>query len=281
MCPCRPSTRGKPLREEYLSYLRSIVQQYDLTIHTYEPVARIDRIKGGFELLTTRNGRDQLYHARRVVLCTGGTDRPRRLNIPGEDLAHVDHYFRDPHKFFRKRLLIVGGKNSAVEAALRCYQAGALVSISYRRDKLDPTSIKYWLLPEINGLIAAGKITAYFNTIPVEITSGSVSLRHVPGAEVTTEPFDFVLLLVGYEADMTLLRGAEWSCRATARYPCSTSRRWSPTFPAFTSRAAPSVGRRTNTRFSWRTATCISRVSLPRCAANRPRFPRPFMRPES
>lgn len=217
--PLQTIDQGKATREEYLSYLRSIVQQYDLTIHTYEPVARIDRIKGGFELLTTRNGRDQLYHARRVVLCTGGTDRPRRLNIPGEDLAHVDHYFRDPHKFFRKRLLIVGGKNSAVEAALRCYQAGALVSISYRRDKLDPTSIKYWLLPEINGLIAAGKITAYFNTIPVEITSGSVSLRHVPGAEVTTEPFDFVLLLVGYEADMTLLRGAGVELQGDCQIP--------------------------------------------------------------
>ena len=95
------------------------------------------------------------YHAARIVLCTGGTDHPRQLNIPGEDLPHVDHYFKDPHQYFRKRLLIVGGKNSAVEAALRCYQAGADVSISYRRGQLDPASIKYWLLPEINGLIAA------------------------------------------------------------------------------------------------------------------------------
>jgi thioredoxin reductase (NADPH) len=131
----------------------------------------------------------------------------------------VDHYFRDPHPFFRKRLLIVGGKNSAVEAALRCYQAGAEVSISYRREKLDPTSIKYWLLPEINGLISAGKIRAYFNTVPTEITPATVTLRHLPGMDVSTEPFDFVLLLVGYEADMTLLRNAGVELNGDSQIP--------------------------------------------------------------
>jgi len=206
--PLQTVDQGKATREEYLSYLRSIVQQYDLQVRTYEPVVRIDKTAGGFELLTTRRGRDQIYRCRRVVLCTGGTDHPRRLHIPGEDLPHVDHYFKDPHEFFRKRLLIVGGKNSAVEAALRCYQAGAAVSVSYRREKLDPGSIKYWLLPEINGLISAGKIKAYFNTIPTEITPSAVTFRHLPGMEATSEPFDFVLLLVGYEADMTLLRNA-------------------------------------------------------------------------
>jgi thioredoxin reductase (NADPH) len=217
--PLQTVDQGKATREEYLSYLRSIVQQYDLQVRTYEPVVRIDKADGGFELLTTRRGRDQIYHAQRVVLCTGGTDRPRRLHIPGEDLPHVDHYFRDPHPFFRKRLLIVGGKNSAVEAALRCYQAGAEVSISYRREKLDPTSIKYWLLPEINGLISAGKIRAYFNTVPTEITPATVTLRHLPGMDVSTEPFDFVLLLVGYEADMTLLRNAGVELNGDSQIP--------------------------------------------------------------
>jgi thioredoxin reductase (NADPH) len=177
-------------------------------VKTYEPVVRVQRIDDGFELETRHGGKPHVYRANRVVLCTGGTDRPRLLNIPGEDQPHVDHYFKDPHKFFRKRLLIVGGRNSAVEAALRCYRAGADVSLSYRRDKLDPTSIKYWLLPEINGLMSAGKIKAYFKSLPTEITPSHVTLKDIATGESSSHPFDFVLLLIGYEADMTLLRCA-------------------------------------------------------------------------
>jgi len=206
--PLQTIDQGKATREEYLAYLRGIVQQYDLKVQTYEPVVRVDRQGDGFELETRHGGRPHLYHANRVVLCTGGTDHPRRLNIPGEDQPHVDHYFRDPHKFFRRRLLIVGGRNSAVEAALRCYRAGADVSISYRRDKLDPTSIKYWLSPEINGLMASGKIKAFFNSLPTEITPSHVKLKDIPSGQVESHSFDFVLLLIGYEADMTLLRCA-------------------------------------------------------------------------
>jgi thioredoxin reductase (NADPH) len=206
--PLQTVDQGKATREEYLSYLRTIVQQFDLKINTYEPVLKVTKSADGFDVLTSHNGREQLYKAKHVVMCTGGTDRPRLLNIPGEGLPHVDHYFRDPHKYFRKRLLIVGGKNSAVEAALRCAAAGAHVSISYRRDKLDPASIKYWLLPEINGLISAGKIKGYFNTMPTQITESAVHFRHLHGHDEISQPFDFVLLLVGYEADMTLLRNA-------------------------------------------------------------------------
>src|SRR4051812_34177769 len=147
--PLQTWDQGKATREEYLAYLRRIVQQFDLQIRTYEPVIHIARVGDGFVLTTKPPGGEKTIRANRVVLCTGGTDRPRRLNVPGEDLPHVSHYFQDPHTYFRKRLLIVGGKNSAVEAALRCYHAGADVSISYRRDQLPQSSIKYWLLPEI------------------------------------------------------------------------------------------------------------------------------------
>jgi thioredoxin reductase (NADPH) len=224
--PLQTIDQGKATREEYLAYLRGIVQLYDLHVRTYEPVVRINRVADGFEMETRKGaggaggpGGRQLYHARRVVLCTGGTDRPRLLNIPGEDLPHVDHYFKDPHQFFRKRLLIVGGKNSAVEAALRCHQAGANVSISYRRDKLDPNSIKYWLLPEINGLISSGKIAAFFNAIPCEITDSIVKLKNTVTGGISTESFDFVLLLIGYEADMTLLRCAGVELNGSCQIP--------------------------------------------------------------
>jgi thioredoxin reductase (NADPH) len=217
--PLQTVDQGKATREEYLAYLRSIVQLHDLKIQTYEPVVRITKSENGFELESRQSGHPRLYHADRVVLCTGGTDRPRLLNISGEDLPHVDHYFRDPHPFFRRRLLIVGGRNSAVEAAIRCYRAGADVSISYRRDKLDNNSIKYWLSPEINGLLAADKIHGFFSTLPTEITAAEVKLKHLPTGDVTSHPFDFVLLLIGYEADMSLLRCAGVELRGDCQTP--------------------------------------------------------------
>jgi thioredoxin reductase (NADPH) len=131
-------------------------------------------------------------------------DHPRRLDIPGEDLPHVSHYFGDPHAYFHKRLLIVGGKNSAAEAALRCHHAGARVALSYRRDKLPEKSIKYWLLPELNHLIATGRIDAYFQTTPAQITPDRVTLSR--GNETFDVPADFVLLLTGYVQDPTLFQ---------------------------------------------------------------------------
>jgi thioredoxin reductase (NADPH) len=217
--PLQTVDQGKATREEYLAYLRTIVQLYDLKIQTYEPVVKIQRDADGFDLQTRQSGQLKRYRAQHVVLATGGTDKPRRLNIAGEDLPHVDHYFKDPHQYFRKRLLIVGGRNSAVEAAIRCYRAGADVSISYRRGQLDTQSIKYWLLPEINGLIAAGKIQEYFNTVPTEITASEVKLKHGPTGETSSHAFDFVLLLIGYEADMTLLRCAGVELQGQCQLP--------------------------------------------------------------
>jgi thioredoxin reductase (NADPH) len=217
--PLQTWDQGKATREEYLAYLRRIVQQYDLKVRTYEPVIDIQRDGSQFVLTTRPTSGEKRIRANRFVLCTGGTDHPRRLNIPGEDLPHVSHYFQDPHTYFQKRLLIVGGKNSAVEAALRCYHAGANVSISYRRDKLDPSSIKYWLMPEINGLIEAGRIRGYFGTVPTQITPSLVTLAATTGGEAITEPFDFVLLLIGYEADMSLLKMAGVQLRGDCLAP--------------------------------------------------------------
>lgn len=206
--PLQTYDQTKATREEYLTYLRRVVQEFDLRVNTYEPVGRIDREAGGvFRLTTHPASGDRTYRARSVVLATGGTAAPRRLGIPGEDLSHVSHYFQDPHTYFRRRVLVVGGKNSAVEAALRCYHAGAQVAISYRRGAFKEKSIKYWLMPEITGLIESGRIGGHFETTPVEITPSHVRLRHADGTEVE-EPADFVLLMTGYVADMSLARQA-------------------------------------------------------------------------
>jgi thioredoxin reductase (NADPH) len=223
--PLQTWDQGKATREEYLAYLRRIVQQFDLQVRTYEPVTNIQRSGDGFLLTTKPSAGHRSIRANRIVLCTGGTDRPRRLNVPGEDLPHVSHYFQDPHTYFRKRLLIVGGKNSAVEAALRCYHAGADVSISYRRDQLPQSSIKYWLLPEINGLLEADKIHGYFGTEPTDITPSHVNFcrsrfcQMKDGRTYEPQPFDFVLLLIGYEADQSLLRQAGIQLRGECGTP--------------------------------------------------------------
>lgn len=225
--PLQTPDQMKATREEYLAYLRSVVEQFDLEVHTYEPVVGIQHGDGEFLITTQPVGRRRRYRARRVVFCTGGTDHPRRLNIPGEDLPHVSHYFQDPHKYFRRRLLVVGGKNSAVETALRCHHAGAHVSLSYRREQLDQRSIKYWLLPEITSLVEAGRISSHFGTIPTQITPTDVTLSpwraegtgdgdSVPNP--LTAEFDFVLLQIGYEQDTTLLELAGIELQG----PCKT-----------------------------------------------------------
>ncbi len=132
---------------------------------------------------------------------------PRLLGIPGEDLPHVSHYFDEPHRYFGRRLLVVGGKNSAVEAALRCHHAGAHVSLSYRRDEFNASSVKYWLLPELKSRLKQGQITGYLGTEVVRLEADHVVLRDGAGKTITA-PADDVLLLTGYVADPTLLRAA-------------------------------------------------------------------------
>jgi thioredoxin reductase (NADPH) len=224
--PLHTSDQGKATREDYLRYLRSVVAQFDLDIRTYEPVKSIRPVAGGFEVLTRPWRGQQAYRAGRIVLATGGTARPRLLGVPGEDLPHVSHYMQDPHRYFRRRVLVVGGRNSAVEAALRLHNVGARVDLSYRRAELDSRTIKYWLYPEIKALLNDGRINARFNTIVTRITPEQVQLApcHAdtfaalpgPGTQV---PVDFVLLLVGYLADMSLARQAGVDLRGPGEVP--------------------------------------------------------------
>ena len=213
--------QSKATREEYLAYLRGIAVQFQLKINSYEPVVDIRQEARGFTVSTQPQGGQKTYSCRRLVLATGGTDRPRPLGIPGETLPHVSHYFKDPHTYFDRRLMIVGGKNSAIEAALRCHHAGAHVAISYRRDKLPERHIKYWLTPEIRGLISAGRVESYFQSEPVAITPTHVTLRRggAAGGETFDVPADFVLALTGYEQDDRLFKLAKLELAADCNAP--------------------------------------------------------------
>ncbi len=216
--PLVTSWQEKASREDYLAYLRAVVGQYKLDIHTYHPVVDFARAADGFTLTTDGLKGRHAWRARRVVLATGGTARPRMLNIPGENLPQVSHYFQDPHSYFGQRLLVVGGGNSAVEALLRCHRAGARVSLSYRGADLDARAIKYWLYPEVRGLLREGAIAGYFNSTIKEIRPGAATLINAAGELVNVDA-DFVLLLTGYEADMSLCRMAGVELRQPGNVP--------------------------------------------------------------
>lgn len=216
--PLHTADQNKATREEYLAYLRSLVEMENLRVRTFERVVEICPGGAGtgaagdpdapFIVRSTRGIEPVEYLAQNVVLAIGDMHRPRLLHIPGEELAHVSHFFDEPHTYFRRDLLIVGGGNSAVEAAIRCHRAGARVAMSYRRDAFDDRTIKYWLLPEIRWLIQTGRVTFYPSTVPRRIAAETVTLGHVGGRETRDVRAEAVLLLTGYEMDTTLLERA-------------------------------------------------------------------------
>jgi thioredoxin reductase (NADPH) len=218
----------------------------------------------------------------KLLLATGGTDRPRRLNVPGQDLPHVSHYFQDPHTYFRRKLLIVGGKNSAVEAALRCYYAGAEVAMSYRREQLPQKSIKYWLLPEITNLFEAGKIRNHFPTQPVAITPTHVTLKRTPDGATFDVPADFVLALIGYEQDNTLFKLAGIKLIGDCGAPAYDDRTMETNVPGLYV-AGTAVGG-TQDKYTVFIENChvhVERIIAALTGASPPPAPAPLARPES
>lgn len=203
--PIQTADQQKVKREEYLAYLRSVVLQFGLKVRTYERVTAAQRRDDGRFLLRTEaiDGPHETL-VDQIVLAIGAMHAPRKLGIPGEDLPHVSHYFRDPHTYFGKRLLIVGGRNSAVEAAVRCQRAGAEVTLSYRRNDFDAKVVKFWLLPELKALLRDERVRFLPKTTPVEIGRGSVTLADCDTGETQIVDTDFVLMMTGFRQDSTL-----------------------------------------------------------------------------
>ena len=197
--PIQVPDQQKPKREEFLAYLRAVVQQFALEVRTYERVESVRRDDHGFELQTRAVDGQHVYRVRNIVLAIGAMHAPKLLGIPGEELPHVSHYFHDPHTYFDKKLLVIGGRNSAIEAAVRCQRAGAHVTLAYRGEDFDAKSVKFWLLPEIRSMIRDDRVRFLPRTSPVEIRGGTVLLN--TGEEIAA---DFVLCLTGYKQDTTL-----------------------------------------------------------------------------
>ena len=164
----------KPTRLEALRYYRRVVDTYNLQIAFHEEVLAIEREEGMFAVTTrAERGVRRVRHARAVVLAIGYYDLPNDLGVPGEDLPHVSHYYTDAHPYYRQRVVVVGGKNSAAEAALELFRGGAHVTLVHRHATLGD-SIKYWVRPDIENRIKEGSIAARFNARVSEIRSNSV-----------------------------------------------------------------------------------------------------------
>lgn len=202
--PLETVAQEKATREDYLAYLRSVVRQFDLAVRTFESVEEVTPADDGFVVRTrTAGGLPRFIRTQRVVLAVGGTATTRRLGVPGEDRVTVSDALGEPHRYFGRRVLVVGGKNSAAESAIRLWRAGAEVTISYRGDELHPR-IKYWIRPELASCIRSGLITARFGTRVVAIGPNAVTLERLSDGSRFDEPTDDVLLQIGFEADGSL-----------------------------------------------------------------------------
>jgi len=203
----------KPTRLESLRYYRRVVDTYGLQISFQEQVTSIEREDSVFIVTMERRDVDPVRRATRkaraVVLAIGYYDLPNYLGIPGEDLPHVSHYYKEPHPYYRQRVVIVGGKNSAAEAALELFRAGAHVTMVHRRAALGD-SIKYWVRPDIDNRIKEGSIAARFETRVVEIRPHVVVVERDGTREEIAA--DAVLLLTGYRPDVDLMRRAGIRC---------------------------------------------------------------------
>lgn len=226
--PLETIDQTKATREQYLTYLRTVIRQFGLQVHPYSKVESVTKNADGiFNVVYQQRSANRRLTAKYVVLAIGGTDRPNKLCIPGEELPHVDGYFREPHRYFQRRVVVIGGRNSAVEAALRAYHSGANVTLVYRGADLPRESIKYWLLPEIDSLIQSGRIHAHFQTVVTRITTTDVHLQKLalPNASMTanttaTVAADDVLTLVGYHQDKQLFKNSGVELIGESQHPC-------------------------------------------------------------
>lgn len=216
--PLPGTTQEKTTGEEYLAYLRMFVVGAGLQVRTFTKVIGIDGVRGDFTVTTrTPDGITATIRCRTVVLATGGTSHPRRLGVPGEDLASVHTHLGDPHRFFGRRVMVVGGRNSAAESALRLYRVGAQVHLVHRAPELHPR-VKHWIRPEVVSLMSEGQIVGHLPRVVTRIEPGRVTLAERAAAPqpepaaladgrqhpTATVDVDDVLLQIGYTQDRAI-----------------------------------------------------------------------------
>ena len=258
----------KPTRLEALRYYRRVVETFELPISYQETVVAIEREPGKPEhagrglsaspiaesgreqvfTVTTRTARGvhRVRHARAVVLAIGYYDHPNYINVPGEDLPHVSHYYDDAHPYFQKRVVVVGGKNSAAEAALELFRSGAQATLVHRHATLGE-SIKYWVRPDIENRIKEGSIPARMETSVIEITPTTVVVEsHGVRDEI---PAEAVFLLTGYHPDAKLMTTAGIACDPVTLAPHMNPETFETNVPNLFLAGGCSAGRNTGSIF--------------------------------
>jgi thioredoxin reductase (NADPH) len=193
----------KPTRIEALKYYRKAVEHYELEVRLFERVLGVEGGDGHFTVVTeTEKGTQEKYCGKKIAVATGYYDLPNQLNVPGEDLPHVSHYYTEPHEYWKCDVVVIGGKNSAAEAALDLYRNGAKVTVVHRDAQLGAT-IKYWVRPDIENRIKAGQVHALFQTHVKQITNDEVIVSN--GAGEKRLPARQVFALTGYHPDYAFI----------------------------------------------------------------------------
>ena len=194
------TTAPKPGRQDALEYYQGIARQKDLSINLYEKVLHVRKNEEIFEVETSKSR----YSAKNVIISTGFYDLPNAMNIPGENLEKVKHYYTEPYPFAQQKIVVVGSSNSAVDAALETYRKGAEVTMIIRHSEISK-SVKYWVKPDIENRILEGSIKAHFNAKLTEIKENTVIFKDEKG-ELHEIENDFVLAMTGYLPDFDFLR---------------------------------------------------------------------------
>lgn len=196
--------KEKPVRLDALAYYREVVKRHKLRIQAYEKVVDVTTLKDGkLEVQTIKNDKEKAYISQHVIVATGYYDNPQMLHIPGEDLPKVHHYFKEAHPYYQQDVVVIGGKNSAVDTAIELERAGANVTVVYRGATYSP-SIKPWILPNFDSLVQKKRIHMLFNTVVNEITDTDVFVE-VKGRKQSIKN-DVVFAMTGYQPDITLLK---------------------------------------------------------------------------
>lgn len=236
----------KPTRVEALRYYRRVADAFNLQIILGEEVVAVEHGRA-FRTITRRaDGSGGCHQSTAVVLATGYFDHPNTLGIPGEDLPHVSHYYTEAHPYYRKRVIVVGGKNSAAEAALDLYRAGARVTLVHRGSELG-AAIKYWIRPDIENRIKEGSIAARFRTHIVEI-GPDFAVAECSGRQDRI-PADAVFLLTGFHPDVELLQRAGIRIDETTMAPEHDPQTFESNIPGLYLAGSVVSGRETNRTF--------------------------------
>ncbi len=196
------STAPKPGRQEALEYYQGIARQKNINIHPYEKVLKVSKENDVFTVETTKGK----YSAYNVIISTGFYDIPNLMNIPGENLPKVKHYYTEPYPYAKQKIVVVGSSNSAVDAALETYRKGAEVTMIIRHSEISK-SVKYWVKPDIENRIAEGSIKAHFNSELLEIKENSIIFKDENG-KINEIENDFVLAMTGYLPDFEFLKNS-------------------------------------------------------------------------